>query len=83
MLVDCFLAGCYGWGGAFRGLLGAAYDMARNASSDEISLFSKFKDHILQEEKSLEVILEKIKYYIDAPNAIQLLLGSAPLEEVS
>ncbi|GJE97347.1 hypothetical protein PsYK624_135630 [Phanerochaete sordida] len=61
-------------------ILAGAYDIAREVS-EEFTRFDQFEDYIFEKERKLKSFLEKIRYYLDAPNTMALLLGSDRLEQ--
>ena len=71
-----------GVGSSLHRLLAGAYVVAKEVIKEQ-DLFDKFKSYIFEKESRLKAFLEKIRYYLDAPNTVALLLGSDRLEEVS
>lgn len=62
-------------------ILAAAYKAEEHIDWDP-QLFDKFKSYVTREEQRMKETLETIKYRIDAPNTLTLLLGSGRLEKV-
>lgn len=46
-------------------------------------LFSRFKDYVEHEEAATKQMLQRLRYYLDAPNTVALVLGSGRPEKVS
>lgn len=67
--------------GNFELVLAAAYKAEDHIAWDP-QLFDRFKSYVSQEEKRMKETLETIKYRIDAPSTLTLLLGSGRLEKV-
>lgn len=66
--------------GNFELILAAAYKAEDHIAWDP-QLFDKFKSYVITEEKRMKETLETIKYRIDAPTTLTLLLGSGRLEK--
>ncbi|GJE85201.1 hypothetical protein PsYK624_012790 [Phanerochaete sordida] len=66
--------------GNFELVLAAAYKAEDHIAWDP-QLFDRFKSYVSQEEKRMKETLETVKYRIDAPSTLTLLLGSGRLEK--
>ncbi|EKM48544.1 uncharacterized protein PHACADRAFT_132334, partial [Phanerochaete carnosa HHB-10118-sp] len=64
----------------FEFILAAAFKAEDHITWDS-QLFDKFKSYVMQEEKRMKETLETVKYKIDAPSTLTLLLGSGRLEK--
>ena len=64
-------------------LLAGAYDARLRVEWDLGELFSKFDRYIAEQESQMRRTLHTIKFAIDMPSTLTLLLGSGRLEKVS
>lgn len=78
--MDAFMYSYAGAATPLHQLLAGAYAVAHELQEDQ-ALFSRFKNYTLEKERQLMVFLEKIGYYLDAPNTVALLLGPDNLEQ--
>lgn len=63
-------------------LLAGAYNAKTNIDWDE-ELFDKFQRYVVDQEVQLRKTLQTIKYAVDTPSTLILLLGSSRLEKAS
>ncbi|EKM53528.1 uncharacterized protein PHACADRAFT_211217 [Phanerochaete carnosa HHB-10118-sp] len=80
-LVDIFINRLTYPDNGLHRILAGAYALACEVTG-EYTQFDKLEDYVFEKEQQLRYFLEKIGYYLDAPNTVALLLGSDRLEQV-